>query len=71
MGEFLRFTNLKHLAEQNGWRDDGPGGCHPHIFVKPGHRPVPCQARIDRKKVAQSLLRQLGIPKTDWPDNCK
>lgn len=71
MGTFLPFKTLEQIARKHSWRDVGPGGRHPHIFDKPGCRPVPCQARIDRKEIAQSLLKQLGIPREEWPENCR
>lgn len=62
---------LKDIAERHGWVDSGPGGKHPFVMKKPGKRTVPLRDKIQNAHEARSLLKQLDIPKIEWPENLK
>lgn len=62
---------LKRLAEQNGWVDVGPGANHPFVMKKAGQRRVPIRAKLTNMNEARDILKQLKIPRTQWPDTLK
>jgi hypothetical protein len=62
---------LKKLAEQNGWADEGPGANHPFVMKKAGQRPVPIRAKLTNMNEARDILKQLKIPRAQWPDALK
>lgn len=70
MGTF-KGAILKRLAEENGWVDDGPGANHPFVMKKLGHRPVPIRAKLTNMNEARDILKQLEIPREQWPDALK
>jgi hypothetical protein len=56
------------LAVEFGWVD---AGHHPHILKREAERPVPVRARLENRFEVQSILKQLGIPRTAWPEKVK
>jgi hypothetical protein len=71
MGSFMRGREIVQIALLHGWADDGPGANHPYILKRAGRRPVPVRDRLENKFEAQGILKQLEIPKADWPEKCK
>jgi hypothetical protein len=71
MGSFMRGRELVELAQGYGWTDDGPGANHPYILKKPGARPVPVRDKLENKFEAQGILKQLQIPRADWPEKLR
>lgn len=72
LGSFMRGIEIVRLAEEFDWSDDGPGANHPFILKRPGaRRPIPVRDRIENRKEAQGILRQLGIPRDRWSEKCK
>jgi len=67
----MRGRDLVALAGEFGWIDGGPGANHPHILKRQGDRPVPIRARLENRFEVQSILKQLGIPRTAWPEKVK
>lgn len=45
MGSCWNGEDLKKLGEQHGWLDKGPGGNHPILMKKAGHRTVPIRGK--------------------------
>lgn len=68
---FMKGLDLVRLALAHGWRDAGPGANHPYILKKPGQRPVPVRDRIQNRYEAIGILKQLGVPRRDWPSNLR
>jgi hypothetical protein len=64
---FMMGIELVKVAIQHGWVDRGPGGCHPYVLVKPGCRPVPVRDKLQNRFEAQALMKELSIPRADWP----
>lgn len=62
---------LKGLAEANGWIDDGPGANHPYVMKKAGLRPVPIRSKLTNHTEVRDILKQLKIPRDQWPDFLK
>jgi hypothetical protein len=60
---------LKAIGEQHGWNDAGPGGKHPIRMQKAGYRTVPIRKKIQNREEAKGILKQMDIPKKDWPEN--
>lgn len=67
----MRGREIVAIAARHGWKDAGPGANHPHILKRKGDRPVPVRHRLENKYEAQGLLKQLGIPRSDWPEKLK
>ena len=64
----MRGREIVAIATANGWKDDGPGSEHPFILKKPGAvRPVPVRDRLENRFEVQAILKQLGIPREEWP----
>lgn len=63
--------DLKKLGENIGWKDEGPGAKHPILMKKAGERSVPIRAKIHNRDEAKGILKQMGVPKKDWPENLK
>lgn len=69
---FMRGRIIVTLAEQHGWVNSGPGGKHPFILKRAGSkRNVAVQHKLKDRFLAQDILRELGIPRAEWPDNLK
>ena len=72
MGSFMRGRQIVELARLYGWKDHGPGAEHPFILKRPGaRRPIPVRARLENRFEVQSILKQLDIPRQDWPEKVK
>ena len=71
MGSFMRGREIVALAREFGWVDEGPGSSHRHILKREGERPVPVRARLENRFEVQSILKQLGIPRSAWPEKVK
>ncbi len=67
----MRGREIVALAREFGWVDDGPGANHPYILKREGDRPVPVRARLDNRFEVQAILKQLGIPRSAWPEKVK
>ena len=63
--------DLKSIGEENGWTDAGPGGNHPIRMQKSGERTVPIRAKIANRDEAKGILKKMGIPRSEWPENLK
>jgi hypothetical protein len=68
VGSFIRGREVVALAIEFGWIDSGPGANHPHVLKREGSRPVPVRARLDNRFEVQSILKQLDIPRSAWPE---
>lgn len=67
MGTALMYgRELVALAERHGWTDVG-GSKHPHLLKKPGCRPVPVRAKLQNPNEIRAILKQLMIPRAEWP----
>jgi hypothetical protein len=71
VGSFMRGREIVALARDFGWIDEGPGASHPHILKRKGDRPVPVRGRLENRFEVQSILKQLRIPRTTWPEKVK
>jgi hypothetical protein len=71
MASFMRGIEVVKLAAEHGWRDRGPGGDHPYVLVKPGHRSVAVRQKLNNRFEAQKLMKELGIPKENWPEKLR
>ena len=71
MGSFMRGREIVEIARRHGWADAGPGACHPYILKRTGRRPVPVRDKLENRFEAQAMLKQLGVPKSDWPEKLK
>ena len=71
MGSFMRGREIVEIARLHGWRDGGPGASHPYILKRQGSRPVPVRDKLENKFEAQGILKQLGIPRSDWPEKLR
>jgi hypothetical protein len=71
MGSFMRGRDIVQIAARHGWTDDGPGANHPYILKRTSWRPVPVRDKLENKFEAQAILKQLGIPKSDWPEKLR
>ena len=67
----MRGHEIVVLAREFGWVDEGPGANPPHILKRDGDRPVPIRARLENRFEVQSILKQLGIPRSAWPEKVK
>lgn len=64
---FMLGIEVVKLAARHGWDDRGPGGSHPHVLARPGSRPVPVRDKIQNPNEVRALLKQLDIPRAEWP----
>ena len=69
MGSALLFgIDLVKIAERFGWiLRERPGGNHPFILEKPGSWCVPIRHKLKSRFEVIGILKQLGIPRADWP----
>lgn len=68
----MRGREIVAIAVKHGWIDSGPGAEHPIILKRPGaRRPVPVRARLENRFEVQAILKQLGIPREDWPEKVR
>ena len=54
------------IAERFGWHDVG-GTKHPYLLKKVGKRPVPVRHKLQNPNEIRAILKQLEIPRSDWP----
>ena len=74
MGEnFIDPRIIIKLAIQHGWtsHESRSGGSHTIMLRKPDGRTVPVRSKIKGRIEAQVLLKELEIPKKDWPEKAK
>jgi len=72
MAAFMKGSEIVKLAEQHGWINSGPGSKHPYILKKPGsRRNVPVRDKLPNRFEAQDILKELGIPRAEWPEKLK
>lgn len=62
----LKGIEIVKLAERHGWIDVG-GTNHPYLLKKAGKRPVPVREKLQNPNEIMAILKQLEIPKRDWP----
>ena len=68
----MRGAEIVAIAVDHGWVDCGPGGKHPYILKRKGAlRPVPIRAKLENKEEVRGILKQLEIPKDEWPEKVK
>ena len=68
---FMKGLELVRLAESRGWVNAGPGANHPYILKKAACRPVPVRDKIPNRFEAEAILKQLGIPRREWPEKLR
>lgn len=59
-------VDIVRLAERHGWEDVG-GTKHPFLLKKSGKRPVPVRNKLQNPNEIRAILKQLEIPRSDWP----
>jgi hypothetical protein len=59
-------ADIVKLAERFGWADVG-GTKHPFLLKKSGKRPVPVRNKLQNPNEIRAILKQLEIPRADWP----
>lgn len=59
-------VDLVRLAERHGWVAVG-GSKHPFLFKTVGWRPVPVRNKLQNPNEIRGILKQLEIPRTEWP----
>jgi hypothetical protein len=64
----MRGREIVAMAVEFGWINSCQARTTPHILKRAGNRPVPIRARLDNRFEVQSILKQLGIPRSVWPD---
>ncbi len=57
---------IVRLAEQHGWREVG-GTRHPYLLKKSGKPPVPVRHKLQNPNEIRGILKQLEIPRGEWP----
>jgi hypothetical protein len=64
---------LVKLAIAQGWTlKPHPGGGHPYLLERAGaSRPVPVRHKLKSRTEVIAILKQLGIPRADWPGALK
>jgi len=70
MASFMTGREILKLAIRHGWVDRG-GSKHPVRMVKPGKRTVPIRDRLENADEVRAVLKQLEIPRADWPEKLK
>jgi len=58
--------DIVRLAERNGWENVG-GSKHPYLLKKAGKRPVPIRNKLQNPNEIRGILKQLDIPRVQWP----
>jgi hypothetical protein len=65
---FLLGNDIVKIALKQGWNlRDHPGGNHPFILEKPGCWCVPIRHKLKSRFEVLGILKQLDIPRSDWP----
>ena len=67
----MRGREIVEIAQCHGWADEGPGANHPYILKQAGQRQVPVRDKLENKYEAQGILKQLAIPRSDWPEKLR
>lgn len=68
----MRGGEIVEIAVGYGWFDDGPGANHPYILKREGaKRPIPVRDKLENRFEVQGILKQLEIPKANWPEKVK
>jgi hypothetical protein len=68
----MRGREIVEIARRRGWEDHGPGAEHPYILKRPrARRPVPVRDRLENRFEVQGILKQLEIPREDWPEKVR
>ena len=70
---FMKGLELVQLAQAHGWiLRPHPGGDHPYLLERPGApRPVPIRNKLKTRMEVIVILKQLEIPRADWPGAVK
>lgn len=66
---FMNGIELVKIATRHGWTQrPHPGGNHPYLMERPGApRPIPIRHKLKSREEVQTVLKQLGIPRAEWP----
>lgn len=65
---YLLGIDLVKMAEKHGWvLRDRPGGNDPYILERPGRWCVPIRYKLKSRLEVITILKQLGIPRDEWP----
>lgn len=62
----MKGLEIVKLANAHGWADEG-GTKHPHLLKKAGKRPVPVRGKLQNPDEIRGILKQLEIPRAEWP----
>jgi (p)ppGpp synthase/HD superfamily hydrolase len=70
---FMMGIDLVKLAVRHEWTLKAhPGGDHPYILTRlNAPRPVPIRHKLKNRLEVQIILKQLEIPRADWPNAAK
>lgn len=74
MGEnFIDPKIIIRLGIKHGWAShpSKSGGSHTVMMRKPDGRTVPIRNQIKGRIEAQRILKELDVPKQDWPDKVR
>ena len=70
---FMMGIELVKLATRHGWNlKPHAGGDHPYLLERPGApRPIPIRHKLKSRMEVMVILKQLEIPRADWPGAVK
>lgn len=70
---FMMGIELVKLAMGHGWTlKPHAGGDHPYLLERPGApRPIPVRYKLKTRTEVIVILKQLEIPRADWPGAVK
>ncbi|GEM_PF-3043398 len=69
---FLLGIDLVRIAVRQGWSlRERPGGNHPYVLEKPGSWCVPIRYKLKSRFEVIGILKQLGIPRSEWPNEVR
>jgi len=70
---FMPGCELVKLGIAHGWSlKPHPGGDHPYLLERPGApRPIPIRHKLKSRNEVIVILKQLEIPRTDWPGSVR
>ena len=71
MASFMQGIEIVFLAERHGWVNSGSGSNYPFLLKKLGQRSVPIRDKLENRFEVQGVLKQLEIPRTEWPEKLK
>ena len=72
MASFMTGREIVKLALKHGWVNVGPGSKHPFLLTRPGaKRNIAVRDQLPNRYEAQDILKELGIPRADWPEKLR